>query len=45
MKYGRLPGDSPWHSGPWLVEFDDQIRDTLADVDDLALPSIADQWA
>jgi hypothetical protein len=44
-EYGRLPEDSPWHSGPWLVEFDDQIRDTLADVDDLALPSIADQWA
>lgn len=44
-EYGRLPEDSPWHSGPWLFEFTDQIRDTLADVDDLALPSIADQWA
>ncbi|GAA4603440.1 hypothetical protein GCM10023195_11380 [Actinoallomurus liliacearum] len=44
-EYDRLPEDSPWNSGPWLVELDDRLRDTLADVDDLALPSIADQWA
>lgn len=40
-----LPEDSPWHTGPWLEELSNRIRDALADVDDHALPSIADEWA
>lgn len=43
--HGRPPADSPWHTGPWLEEFSDRIRDALADVDDGALPEIAERWA
>ncbi|MEV5826911.1 hypothetical protein AB0L25_15145 [Spirillospora sp. NPDC052242] len=43
--FERLPADSPWHTGPWLEEFSDRIRDALADADDGALPSIAERWA
>ncbi|GAA2103313.1 hypothetical protein [Actinomadura alba] len=41
----RLPEDSPWTTGPWLEELNDRVRDAFANVDDYALPSIADQWA
>jgi hypothetical protein len=41
----RLPEDSPWNTGPWVEQLDDRIRDAFAEVDDYALPSIAEQWA
>ncbi|MBA9004179.1 MULTISPECIES: hypothetical protein [Thermomonospora] len=39
-----LPEDSPWNSGVVLVELPASFRDAFADVDDYALPWIADQW-
>jgi hypothetical protein len=41
----RLPEESRWHTGPWLEELGDRIRDAFAGVDDHALPAIADAWA
>ena len=41
----RLPEDSPWNTGPWLGELSDRVRDAFAEVDDYALPSVADEWA
>jgi hypothetical protein len=39
-----LPEDSPWNSGLVLMELPASFRDAFADVDDFALPWIADQW-
>ncbi|HXA31544.1 MAG TPA: hypothetical protein VNV87_04740 [Acidimicrobiales bacterium] len=35
---------SPWVTGPWLEELSTSFRDSLADVDDSALPAIANRW-
>src|SRR3954469_17441756 len=40
-----LPADSPWNSGVDLEEFGVSFRDAFADIDDHALPWIAEQWA
>jgi hypothetical protein len=41
----QLPEESPWKADLWLEELDDRIRDAFAEVDDYALPSVADEWA
>jgi hypothetical protein len=43
-QWSRLPEDSPWDSGITLEELGVSFRDALADVDDHALPWIAEQW-
>jgi hypothetical protein len=40
-----LPEDSPWRTGPWVEELDNQTRDTLADIDDGQFREIAIRWA
>lgn len=42
---GALPSESPWVTGPWLVELDERTRDTLAGLEDDRHPQIAAQWA
>jgi len=41
----RLPEESSWNTGPWVEELGNRIRDAFAEVDDYALPSVADEWA
>ncbi|MDN3355628.1 hypothetical protein [Actinomadura sp. DC4] len=43
-EFERLPEDSPWQTGPWLSELKASVRDALADVDESALPAIAERW-
>jgi hypothetical protein len=40
----RRAEDDPWVTGPWVTQFDADIRDTLAGVDDAELPDIAARW-
>jgi len=40
-----LPEDSPWSTGPWVMELDDQTHATLADIADSQCARLAAQWA
>jgi len=36
--------DSPWTSGPWVTQFDVDVRDTLATVSDTDIAAVAARW-
>ncbi|WP_282202025.1 hypothetical protein [Kitasatospora fiedleri] len=36
--------DDPWATGPWVVELDTAVRDTLAGVSDADVPAIVARW-
>ncbi|MFJ5922797.1 hypothetical protein ACIQF6_09340 [Kitasatospora sp. NPDC092948] len=36
--------DDPWATGPWVVELDATVRDTLAGVRDVDVPTIVASW-
>jgi hypothetical protein len=44
-EYEELSEDSPWKTGPWLIELNGSVRDALAMVDDARIPDLAAQWA
>ncbi len=44
-EYDGLPEDSPWKTGPWLIELNGSVRDALATVDDARVSDLAARWA
>ncbi|ONI79716.1 hypothetical protein ALI144C_23445 [Actinosynnema sp. ALI-1.44] len=36
--------DDPWATGPWVMELDDAVRDTLAAVPDADVPAVVTEW-
>lgn len=43
-EWNALPEDSPWHTGPWLEQLGDGVRDSLAALDDSRLPQVVAAW-
>ena len=41
----NLIWEGPSSEGPWVIVFDDQVRDTLAGVSADRLPALTEQWA
>ncbi|MFK8910720.1 hypothetical protein [Streptomyces sp. YS-3] len=39
-----LDEDDPWATGPWVSELPPLVRDILADVSDLEIPTVASRW-
>ncbi|MEU9126938.1 hypothetical protein AB0D08_02280 [Kitasatospora sp. NPDC048540] len=37
--------DDPWVTGPWVMQLDDAVRDSLAALPDAEIPAVVARWA